>query len=839
MRRGKLAVNLWREIRRTKMRFFSILAIAFLGTAFFAGLRSTSPDMKITGDNYFDQSMLADITVMSSAGLTPEDVRAIAKLPGVKEIEPAVTLDAMMQLLSSDAAEENVHLISMPFALPEEKPTGLYFSNFTIDPALKWAMNQLTIVAGRLPLDDHEVALDSILCGDGGPAVGDYVLFTSPGGSVRLRVVGIVESPRYISLVERGTSTVGNGTSGGYAYASGNAIGKLGTRLPMMAMLSTRYTEAGIRVSGAMELNCFSGEYQALVDDVMAKIEAYGESKEGDATWYVFHRDKNPGYLDYRHNADRIGAVAQLFPLIFFVVAALVALTTMTRMVDEQRVQMGTLKALGYRNAAILSEYLIYSALATVAGGMLGCVLGSWLFPKVIMAAYSIMYKLPNVVTPLHWDITITAIAASVLCISGAALLSAIGSLQEAPASLMRPKAPKAGKRVFLEHIAPLWKRMSFTSKVTARNLIRYKKRFWMSIVGIAGSCALLLTGFGLQDAIYGIIDRQFGEIWTMDVQAYTYDPMPLADFAALLEQRDAEQNAHDVMYCYNKAMDAGRGTGEQTSVYLMMVDDPASLSKLVALNTEAGKNTRLPHDGVVITKKLASIHNLKPGNLLTLETGNKKYQARISSVAENYVEHYVYISASYYEEVFGKPAAYNGFMARLHDTGETARETFSHSLLLDQRMYTVSFTTGLYESISDSLGILSYVVYVLIISAAALAFVVMFNLTNINITERRREMATLQVLGFLDHEMYRYVFRENNALAVLGSLAGLGLGIILHKFVIETCEVDIVMFVREIAPMSFVYSFCMTVAFSLMVKLFMRRKVREVDMVESLKSAE
>lgn len=839
MKRGLLAVNLMREIKRTFMRFLSILSISFLGAAFFTGIRSTGPDMKLTGDAHFDNSHLADITVLSSAGITPEDVRAIQDIPGVEAVRPALYADALMQVENRESVPElNIRLHSLPLRLPEEKPAALFsIPSYDIDDAPTNNINTLLLTGGRLPLDDHEAAIDHLLKDNYGVSIGDYLTFTTGGGSVRLRVVGVVTSAQYISEVERGVSTIGKGGSEGFVFASGNAIGKLGKRLPMMAMLSARYTQAYIRVSGAEELNSFSGEYKTLVDGVIQRIEDYGDTT--DATWYVRDRESNPGYGDYSQNTDRIAAVGQLFPLIFFVVAALVALTTMTRMVEEQRVQMGTLKALGYKSSAIIREYILYAFFATILGSILGCILGSWLFPYVIGTAYSIMYHLPNFQTPFHWDIALSATAAAVLCTTGAATAVSISGLKEAPASLMRPKAPKPGKRVFLERIGILWKHMGFTSKVTVRNLLRYKKRFFMSVIGIAGSCALLLTGFGLQDSIYGIMDKQFSDIWKMDVQAYTYDPISVEEWEELLAGSGTKSMLQSPMFCYDKMVDAGIDDKTTTSAHLLAINDKTAMQDVIVLHDSTGAVFTLPEDGVTISRKLSRIYSLQKGDTVCISYGTKSYNAKIAAVAENYINHYVIFPAAYYEELFGEELLYNGVMAKTVEDAALVKDAISEGLLRDQRMYSVNVTTDLYESIRDSLDILSYVVAVLIISAAALCFVVMFNLTNINITERRRELATLRVLGFYDRELYDYVFRENNALSVVGSCAGLLMGTLLHQFVVETCEVDIVMFVRQIAPLSFVYSALLTMSFSLIVNLFMRKKVREIDMVESLKSAE
>lgn len=335
----------------------------------------------------------------------------------------------------------------------------------------------------------------------------------------------------------------------------GNAIGKLGSRMPMMAMFAARYTQVEISVSGAAALNCFSDEYEQLIDEVVRRIEAYGDTT--DATWYVQTRSSNPGYSDYSANTDRIAAVGMFFPLIFLIVAALVALTTMTRMVEEQRIQMGTLKALGYSQFSIMLQYLMYAILASLVGSVLGSLLGFWLFPTVIGSAYGIMYRLPNFQTPYWADIAVLSILAVVGCVTLAAALVSVSTLREVPASLMRPKAPKPGKRVFLERIPWLWKRLNFTAKVTVRNLIRYKKRFWMSVIGIAGSCALLLTGFGLSDSIYGIAEKQFEEIWTMDIQAYTYDAMSQQELSDLLASQDDGSFGH-VSFFYEKTVKGG-----------------------------------------------------------------------------------------------------------------------------------------------------------------------------------------------------------------------------------------------------------------------------------------
>lgn len=828
--------NLLREIKRTLMRFLSIFFISAIGVAFFTGIRAAGPDMKLTADTYLDSTCLSDITAMSTAGLSADDIHALEAIQGVELVEPLLTADALLKLATSENNETNVHLISMPFpALLEYPVTFSLLPDYGIDTE-SHRVNYLRLISGRLPKDDHEIVLDKLLLSSG-YAIGDCVTLTTPGGSVELYVTGFVESPKYISTFDRGTSTIGSGKSDGFAYASGNAIAKLGTRMPMMAMFTARYTQVEIRVSGAAELNCFSEEYERLVDDVVRRIEAYGDTTS--ATWYVQARNANPGYSDYSANTDRIAAVGTFFPLFFLIVAALVALTTMTRMVEEQRVEMGTLKALGYSQGAIVMQYLMYAILASLCGSIFGSILGFWLFPTVIGSAYGIMYRLPNFQTPYWPDIASGSILSVVGCVTLSAALVSVTALREVPAMLMRPKAPKPGKRIFLERVTWVWKRFSFTTKVTVRNLIRYKKRFWMSVIGIAGSCALLLTGFGLSDSIYGIADKQFGEIWTMDIQTYTYDAMSLETMRELVDGQN-DGSITNITYCYDKTVKGGALDSKKlVDIHMFTMHDTASFLQLVHLRDSHGNPIELTDEGVVITRKLAENFGLSVGDTLHLESGSSEYEVPITAIAENYVYHYAYFSPALYEQETDEELLYNGMMANIDGLDTAGEDEWAQRLLSDKRVYTVVFLSDMFETIWDSLNVLNYVVGILILSAGALSFVVMLNLTNINITERRRELATLQVLGFVDREMYDYVFRENNVLAIIGSLFGLLLGSILHRFVIVTCEVDMVMFVRAIKPLSYLYSIALSVAFSLMVNLMMRKKVQSIDMVESLKSAE
>lgn len=828
--------NLLREIKRTFTKFLSIFAICALGVAFFAGIRATSPDMKEAGDRLYNTYNLSDISVISTSGLTADNIRDLESIEGIQAVRASLFVDAMAR--GTGEKEKNLRLYSMPIKLKSEyAPLIDLIPDYGIDTSPEYEMNGVEIVSGRMPLNDTETALDYTLEGSLVKQLGDEITLTTSGGTVTLRVVGFIRSPMYISMFERGTSSIGNGTSDGFAYASGNAISSLGTKLPVMSLLNTYYTRADIVISGKEGLSAYSDEYEALVNEVTDRIEDYASTQSG--TWYIQDRSGNPGYSDYSENTDRIAAVGDVFPLIFFIVAALVCLTTMTRMVEEQRIEMGTMKALGYGGWQIAMKYAVYAMSACISGGVVGAIIGFKLFPYVIMKGYSIMYYLGKLETPYRADIAFMAIAAMAVCTAAATFSACYASLKEVPATLMRPKAPKAGRRVLLEKIPFIWKKLSFTSKVTVRNLFRYKKRFFMSVIGIAGSGALLVTAFGLNDSIFGIIEKQFGDIWQMDVQAYVYEAMPLADMQELLGKNPANDDFDSVMFCLDSQMECKNGGRSQNGVHLLGVESAESMAGRVSLHN-GGTPVTLDDSGVVVTAKLAETLSIKVGDEINMRTGGEDHLMRVIGVADNYVYHYVYITAAYYETVFGKAMLYNGFMGNLKDglTDETM-DAMSTQLLSDSRMYTVRTIESIYASVWDSLSILNYVVLVLILGSGMLTFVVMLNLTNINIGERMRELATLRVLGFYDKEMYAYIFRENNALSVIGAFVGLVFGKIMHLFVIRTCEVDMVMFVRSAKPLSYVYAFALTIAFSLIVNLLMRPKVRAIDMVESLKSAE
>lgn len=564
--------------------------------------------------------------------------------------------------------------------------------------------------------------------------------------------------------------------------------------------------------------------------------------------WLVMDRTANYGAASFEADADRVDSIAAVFPFIFFLVAALVALTTMTRMVEEERALIGTFKALGYRRTRIASKYLAYAAAASGIGSILGILALSQVLPAVIMKAYGIIYFVPELPLPLPVDPGFAGLAAGLgVGVTLFATWAAVAAtLRERPAQLMLPRAPKAGKRIVLERIGPLWRHLSFSWKVTFRNLFRYKKRFVMTVIGIAGCTALLLTGLGLSNAINDIIDKQFGEITKYNAV------VTLADDLSSEEQRRIDDllddgslvTAHTLAMRQN--MLAGGPDEQDKRMELVVPEDPASFDRFVALNTRVGHHpVKLDDDGLVLTEKLAAELGVRAGDAVTLTEqdaiGNAtgtSYEATVTGIVENYVYHYAYMGPVLYEQLMGKAPDYRTVLA-VTTSDPDLRVQFSNDLLAAGGVKTVAYNDETIDAYRDMMSSVNMIVVVLVTAAAALAFIVLYNLTNINITERMREIATLKVLGFTPREMNAYIFREIFLLAAIGCAVGLVLGVWMEGFVVVTAEVDQIMFGRAMHPASFLLAFLLTMLFTVLVMLAMRGKLRRIDMVESLKSNE
>ena len=557
--------------------------------------------------------------------------------------------------------------------------------------------------------------------------------------------------------------------------------------------------------------------------------------------WMVTDREDLPEYTDYGDNADRLRNIGQVFPVIFFLVAALISLTTMTRMVEEQRTQIGTLKALGYKKSAIAAKYICYAFFATLLGSVLGMLIGEKIIPYIIITAYGIMYH--NVANTISIDyqpgFALIASAASVVCTVGATLFASGKELQETPASLMRPPAPKEGKRVLLERLTFIWKHLSFSWKSTIRNLFRYKKRLIMTVFGIAGSMGLMLVGFGIQDSISDIAAIQYRELQHYDGMVIEDSDATEEEHAELFEyMKENEQIAHCNRVQMTK-ISAPKGSSN-ISIYLFVPESLSEFAKDVTLkNRITGETYELTDEGAAISEKTASLLGLKVGDMIPLKKGDKEYKVRVAVITENYMSHYLYMTPRVYEQTFGEKPEYENIVFTMQEDCKDDLEMAGTRILANPGALSISYTSSLASQVDRMLSTLDAVILVLIVSAGMLAFVVLYNLNNINITERQRELATLKVLGFYDGEVSQYVLRENVILTVLGIMFGAVFGILIHRYVITTVEVDAVMFGRNIKLLSFLYSGILTSIFSIVVNGVMHFKLKTIDMVESLKSVE
>ena len=567
------------------------------------------------------------------------------------------------------------------------------------------------------------------------------------------------------------------------------------------------------------------------LDDAIAVLREKITEIDGGA-WLVRTRDDSAGYSSYDSNVGKVAALSKIFPVFFFMVALLVALTTMTRLVEENRTQIGTLKALGFSNVEILGEYMFYSLLSSALGCILGFSVGFRLFPKAISSAYAMMFTLPEVTTSVRHDIVLWVAPVTVGSILLATLWACWSEFRACPAKLMQPKAPAAGKRIWLEHLPFIWKRLSFTHKVTCRNLFRYKKRFFMTVIGVAGCSALLVTGFGLRDSINDIVNKQFGEIYLYQMNVLTGGEMLSDDLVKYLDDKEV----FDGWLPYSDESGKVIANGKSESANIEVPSDVSDFGSFISLrNRKTKEKLTLSDDGAVLTEKLCETLGVTVGDSVTLQNSDgREAEMKVIGITENYLTSFAYVAPGGYANAFGKSADFRYLLCRV---GNAATDAVSEKLLGFDNVLYVNASQSLKDNFADSIKSIDGVIFVLILSAGLLCMVVLYNLTNVNICERRKELATIRVLGFHPGEVSRYIFRETDALSFIGSVAGLFAGIWLHSFVVRTVEVDQVMFGRSIYPLSFVFALAISLLFTFIVDLIMRKQIRSVDMVEAMKS--
>ena len=601
--------------------------------------------------------------------------------------------------------------------------------------------------------------------------------------------------------------------------------------------------EAEIK-DGEKELEDARKEYDEKIkdaeDELLAAKEDLKEIQRPE--WYVLDREQNVGYVNYMQDTERVANLAEVFPVVFFLVAALMSLNSMARMVEEERVQIGTLKALGYSKRQIVRKYIVYASLATLIGGGIGLAIGFSYLPKVIADIYAMVYDVPDVILEFNVGYAIAGMAAALLCTVGATIYTSVKQLRHNPATLMRPKAPKPGKRVILEKIPFIWKHLNFTAKVTARNIFRYKKRFLMTIIGVCGCTSLIIAGFGLRDAIGNMIPLQYGEIYKYNINVSLKEEKEGEELQKVKDEIAENEQVTEILGANIQSVKIIKNDNNQ-NIQLIVPEDINKIENFVSLRSRTNKDEKyVPDDsGVIITEKLSKLLEIKEGDIITLENADgDRAEVQVAHITENYILHYIYMSPDLYNTIYDARIEPNTILAKTNDLTEEQQNELARTLLQDEdNISGLSFTSDSSETLEVVMNNMDMVVWILIIAAGLLALVVLYNLLNANISERIRELATIKVLGFYDREVYEYIGRETIILTILGILVGLVGGYYLTMYILKTCEIDMLMFDPEIRVLSYVLGVIITVVFAVIVNIITYFSLKKIDMIESLKSVE
>lgn len=892
-----------RNIKGSLGRFFAIMAIVAIGVAFFAGVTASSGDMKYSSDSYYDEYNMNDIRILSSIGFTSQDIEAVSKVYGVKAVYKTNTQDV---LVDYDGRENVAHVSGIPVGKASDDDSYINqlrikegrLPQNDKECVVKYEDTRKSMQVGDVisfksgteddindTFKDTEYTVVGIVYT---PCYVSYDLGSSGIGNGHINYCIYVGDDEFKNNYYTECYAVIDGAKDMDTYSDEykklidkyaddiKAISKERLDIRKQTVID-EYTRA--KADKKEELletikknveDSITEQYQAYYPgmDVSSMIAPYVKTAYEKAVaqfdfdavnaeydkkmnetladsdsweWYVLTRESSYSFRDYESSANRMKAIATVFPLFFIIVAGLVCLTTMTRMVEEERGLIGTYKALGYGKATIALKYVIYAFLASLTGAVIGCAAGLRLFPYIIYESWNIIYQMPAIKYASHTILSVVAVASLILVTLIATLYSCYNELSEVPSALMRPKAPKNGKKILLEHTF-IWKHLSFTKKVTMRNIFLYKKRFFMTVIGIAGCGALITAGFGIKDSVQSIIDNQYGQI-------IHYDNILVFNKNA---DSDARNNLSDKIssdeYYKSSLMDYAYtaevkipGSADDYSTEITVVNDTSAYMDYVTFRTRRSKKTiELDDSGVIISEKLAKDLNVKEGdNVLIHDEDNKQATVKVAGVMEMYINNYIFMTSEYYSQVFGYTPDNNRILGILTSDGDDIQSVIGDRYLTDNNVKSLTFVKANITRFENMIQSLDLVTWVLIISAGMLAFVVLYNLTNVNISERIREIATIKVLGFYDREVGEYVYRENIILTLIGGVFGLLLGMALHAYIMTTIELDGVMFGTKINISSFLISYGITILFSLLINIFMYPSLKKIPMVESLKSVE
>lgn len=808
--KNKLFISAVRKIWTTKKKFISLLCLSLLGVGFFAGIKATSPDMLKTLDHYLDQNQVYDIEIKSTAGLTDSDIKAIQDLNVASLVVGNKSLDVLIHLSNK---EEVARIISLE------------------------DINKVILTEGHMPSKPDEIVVEQRFLKNYQLKLNDIIDINHPQLSTKnLRIVGIVESPLYFTA-SRGTTNIGSGEWNYYFYG-------------MQELFQfDYYTSIYMVLHDTRQFMTNSDSYQAEVMSGIDKLESIQEEREkkraqelmmaGDIhqtsqtnfqpTWYILDRENNQAYKTFIDATKSIAQIGSVFPIIFFVVAVLISLISMSRMIEEERGEIGTLKGLGFSNWHIYLKNFCYAFLATTLGGILGSLIGFCFIPTVIWNVYTALFQIPTFISEFNFKYAIIGFLCSLFCICGASLITSFLMLKEKPSDLMRPKAPKSGKKIFIERFR-FWNRISFSFKISIRNIVRYKKRIIVTIIGLAGSTALMLVGFGVKDAVTDVVDRHFHHVFIYDRMIALKQNTDIEALNTLLKSNESIQKMVEGHY---EAKELYYEKKESQNVNLIVPKNKEELGDVIRLND--GKKVEIKKNKIVISEKLAHIWNIKVGDSVSFLVDGKYQKLEVSNIVENYVGHYVYLEKETYEKVFGDYETNVIFVKHSEDYDpQFDREIVTHSSVSNLVTQEISAS-----AVSDILNSLNSVVIILIVASSMLAFVILYNLSSINISERKREISTLKVLGFYDEEVDAYITNENYFITIIGIAVGLFAGLYLCHYVIHTCEPDTIMFVRHIKPISYVITAIISVIFTIIVSKITHFNLKKIDMIESLKSNE
>ena len=804
--KNKLLLSNLRAIKSSYKTFISLMCISLLGVGFFVGIKTTAPDMVYTFDKYYDDLNVYDVKITSTVGFSDNNIEAIKEINDINDIELVNNKDEIIKA--------------------NDKEYAVKFIEINDD------INKIEITKGKKPKNKDEIVVEENLLKENNLTIGDYIEI----GNQKLQIVGIVKSPLYFS-VYRDSTTIGNGKIDYYAYTISDFFNE------------STSTDLYITVDDCKNLTTDSEEYNEKVNDVIKEIEKIKENEELErfnelknfglinnknlVKWYVFSRDDNYAYSNFISSATNIKKIGNIFPLVFYVIAVLISLISMTRMVEDDRSEVGTLKSLGFSNLKIVSKYLIYALSATIIGGIIGIFIGINTLPVIVWDIYKVMFDLPSIIITYNFNYIVLGLTITTLCITIATIYSTYKMLKEEPANLMRPKAPKSGKRVLLERIGLIWNHLNFSNKISVRNIFRYKSRVMAMIFGITGCTALILAGFGLKDSIKDITDKQYNEIFKYNMIVTVNDKST----SNLKEQLSDNKDIDLIVLAKIDSVTISKNDKEYDVTTMISEDD--NFNKLIKLKqTNSDKKITLKDDKIVISAKLSKLLNVRKGNKVNLKRNNKEYTFVVQEITENYFEHYVYMTKNTYEKYF-EEFDNNSLLIKTNDLNDKEEQELQE--LINNLSYgaNITNTSEIVDTLNDTIKSLDSVVFILIVSSAMLAFVVLYNLANINIIERKREIATLKVLGFYDYEVDSYIIKETIILTIIGIILGLISGLYLCYFIISSCETDNLMFLRNIEVPSYVISTIITISFTLLVNILTHFNLKKIDMIDSLKNVE